>query len=331
MKSFYALYDQIKNSVLKRVVVEELPTDYFFAGPNSISNYNLQVRYGANDRKIHKLSAFSRLGYGAVDERRKIIIFSSLKAGSTTLKRFLFDELKVLGPDAAVTENPHFTKLPLIINHVGRDNAGLHRKVLYWNHFKHYPKYLIIREPYERLVSFFTEKFIRNQGARDFHYLKSDAVANLIPLLKRNQEPLNLNQVSFEYFVRRLFEAFQNGEKLPDEHLSRQITADFKRVALDQVHLVPLPQLNAFLEYLRNRFKLTRPEEPQLHLNKSQTTGKKSAKSLPAYSLSLSDFATTKVLPSVASFHAPHLEKMVRQMYTDDYEAWAKAQEGRQF
>ena len=109
----YSNYDRIKNAIQESTRVKEIPTAPFFMHPNNKSNYNLNIRYGKFSHKIIKLSPFSRFGHGIVDKKNKMIVFSSPKAGSTSIRNFAINTLQLNGKNPKL-EFTHYTKLPLV-------------------------------------------------------------------------------------------------------------------------------------------------------------------------------------------------------------------------
>jgi hypothetical protein len=298
-------------------------SSYIFSGPNTVSDFGIDLRYGANHSLGLKLSPFSSFGRALLDEKRKLIIFSSPKVGSSTLKHFAAKHLKIPRIVDPADENKVQEGIwPTLAETKFLDTR---RRIvggaLYWNDYKDHRKVFIIREPYDRLVSFWRNKFFwmlpyfGNKNRQKFQATIKEIEKTYQWLLGKDVDP---RQHTFEHFLQALYERYQRQDsKLPDPHLAPQLTADFIAVAPTDVEFKTLSQLSHFLEELE-------PGTKDIKLNPTSPNEKEFLKD--AYKLGMEQLVENNLFSrlSNSSFYSEELDKMVQEIYADDQSAWEK-------
>jgi hypothetical protein len=319
----YQWWDSWQQQLGKNLLIDEIDTAPFFKGPNPISNYKLIVRYGLAGRMRCKLSAFSTLASGIVDEKRQTLLFAAPKCGSTSLRSFAQNELELVAPNER-RSNAHYTKLPLVFDSFQPNEAkALKNNSLNWNHYREYRKVLIIRKPYDRLVSFFWEKFVVNQANHHLaDHIKDLSAARTWPILMKYDQAIQPLKLSFSQFIKCLFENYQQHKKVWDPHLGRQITADFERLALKDCELVPLTKLNDFFDQYLSHNRV----ENKVKVHENRSNSSHTRRSIPyAYDKSIGYFLAENKRPPTQDFYNEELDKMIREMYGLDHQVWQQA------
>jgi hypothetical protein len=164
MKNIFKSIDLFKMFLSKYFVVNEIITNYFFTGANNYSRNDLSIRYGLFSKNINRLSPFSRFSAGIIDEKRKILLFYSYKCGASSIRAFSQLELKLGAAKTQSIAEAHRNPVSMIINFKAKKTQNWSKKVVYWNTYKSYQKYLIVRDPYERLISYYKHMLINTQG-----------------------------------------------------------------------------------------------------------------------------------------------------------------------
>ncbi|MCH8553530.1 MAG: sulfotransferase family protein [Schleiferiaceae bacterium] len=312
MRQLFFLYDGFKRFINYKTSVLDLQDFPFFKNPNSQSHYSCTIRYGTFGKKIIAPSPFSRLGRGVVDEENKCIVFLTPKVASTSIIKFLHEELQLGEKMAHFKGNYHHVSLPFLLNKNKNDSKAT---TLYWNDYNSFAKYFIIRDPYERLVSFFKNKFINKEFSIKDDRVKLGRELMITVINITDDFLLDPLQYSFEYFITKLYEAFKNHKKLWDEHLSLQVSKDFEIIALKETKVYTLENIGMLFHALQPD---SAPEK--FHENKSRRESNLHIKE--AYRLSTREIQAMPNKPAGASYYAPHLEEMVREIYAIDYKVY---------
>ena len=317
----YSNYDRIKNAIQELTQVKEIPTAPFFSHPNNKSNYNLNIRYGKFSHKIIQLSPFSRFGHGLVDDQAKRIIFTSAKVGSTSIRNFGINVLSLNGEEPKHFM-PHGTRLPMVTSESFKSTSKhIINKTIYWNKYKEYKKIFVLRKPYERIVSLFLDKFIKRQK----YLLNADNTFDyrIMYQLHFEYSPLvqdfSLLDLTFAHFVENLYYKFQKHVKLWDEHLSLQITSDFKEVALDETDKINLKDLSGHLKEWGALRGLKVKE-----VKDNQSYGEDSILIRDASFIPIKELFKINGHIHPDSFKSDALEKKVNEIYEPDFKCYMK-------
>ena len=325
MRIDFTIYDAIKRTISSSLSIKEIPTDPFFSHPNNISDYDLNIRYGSFSRKIIKLSPFSRFGRGIVDHKSSSILFSSFKAGSSTIRHFAQFDLglrkanaplesgkRVLSFDEAqVIDFPYLTNL---VHPVTSEN--IKNRTIRWNNYADYKKYMVLRDPFERLISFFSHKFLVLQ--RDHvgtgKFTRSYILMNFAHLFRGID--VNIYDLTFEQFIDVLFFRFSNHQKLWDEHIGLQITPDFEEIAAKNVTFFDLPNMNKLL----NQVLSNRGDAPRnMGLWENRTSHENAIYVDNAHRKTLFELSKIELPIDFRSFHDEDLVQKVKKIYASDY------------
>ena len=318
----YTKYDNFKQKISNYFKVQEIPTLPFFSHPNNKSNYNLNIRYGKYNHKIIQLSPFSRFGHGLVDEQAKRIVFTSAKVGSTSIRNFAINDLQLNG------DNPkhymtHGTTLPLVTsNSFNSTSKHIISNTIYWNDYRDYQKTFVLRKPYERTISLFIDKFIKAQkywldagkpfdyrGIYQLHFGYSPLIKDYAP-----------DDLTFEHFINNLFDKFKKHFKLWDEHLSLQITSDFKEVALGETEIIRLNDLSELLK----EWSMSRGIKKIKDVKDNQSFGKDALLIKDASFTPLKELLQINGEIHPDSFKSDFLENKVNEIYEPDFKCYMK-------
>lgn len=312
----YSNYDRIKNAIQKLTRVKEIPTVPFFSHPNNKSDYNLNIRYGKFSHKTIKLSPFSRFGHGIVDKKAEMIVFCSPKAGSTSIRNFAINTLQLNGKNPK-HEFIHYTKLPLVTSQdFSITKSNIIDNTIYWHRYDTFKKILVLRNPWERIVSFFIEKFI--EAFRTGLQLKD--TRHTISFHQISPPYSDPNNFSFETFIRKLNKQFEFHKKLWDEHLGLQITPDFEEVAINDVQVIPISELNNLLQLWGRKHDMK-----QIILRKDNVTTKDNLlKVKNGHKKTIQELIAFNRPIHPDSFYNDQLVAIVKNIYSVDQKHWDK-------
>ena len=310
----YSNYDRIKNAIQELTLVKEIPTAPFFSHPNNLSNYSLNIRYGKFGHKIIKLSPFSRFGHGIVDDKAKMIVFSSPKVGSTSIRNFAINTLQLNGKNPKL-ELTHATKLPFVTSQdFSITKSNTIDKTIYWHRYDTFKKILVLRNPWERIVSFFIEKFI--EAFRIALQLKD--TRNIISFHQLSPPYSDPDNFSFEILILKLNKQFQLNKKLWDEHLGLQITPDFEEVAIKDVQVILISELNNLLQLWGRKHDME-----QIILRKDNVTTKANLlKVKNGHKKTIQELIAFNRPIHPDSFYNDKLVAIVKNIYSADQKHW---------
>ena len=194
-------------------------------------------------------------------------------------------------------------------------------KTIYWNKYKEYKKIFVLRKPYERIVSLFLDKFIKRQK----YLLNADNTFDyrIMYQLHFEYSPLvqdfSLLDLTFAHFVENLYYKFQKHVKLWDEHLSLQITSDFKEVALDETDKINLKDLSGHLKEWGALRGLKVKE-----VKDNQYYGEDSILIRDASFIPIKELFKINGHIHPDSFKSDALEKKVNEIYEPDFKCYMK-------
>jgi hypothetical protein len=315
------LYKKLKLRLNEVRAIEEFEAPPFFQGPNHYFNHHGKILFQQRGRpKLKLISPASRLGGSIIDPNAKIMFFQSPKNGSTLVKNFVYRELG-LGtlPDP---DNIHSLKFKRLV--FSANNALDRFGVLNWpKHSGGYKIYMALRDPYQRLVSFYINKvlsdFFRKKNPNE-NRAKAN-IENFLYFLKQADPTIEHGSLSFEMLVSILHQSLWDTRlerRLPDRHLGLQVTPDFAAAVSSDCQFFKLNQLPEFLKYWywqhhRQTFQGALPA-----LNKSPYH-----KKVPhAYRLSIEELLNLGFIPSSNSFYQDALALKVKEIYALDYQFW---------
>lgn len=198
-----------------------------------------------NKYRLIRSSPFSSLQTNVVDHELKRIVFYSRKAGSSTIINFLSKNIPDLIRKSAINEKP----IPYFIldskNNLSKTN--FQDGILNWENYKNYKKYIVFRDPFERVQSFYKQKL--------FVKFKTQSLLDTNDLFFKTCDYLNINiksektlPISFSEFLSRLEgQVFKSTQRNWDRHLGPQFTSDLIELGMDDFTFINVHDINAFL------------------------------------------------------------------------------------
>jgi hypothetical protein len=313
---------RIKQFLWQNLEIGETSQHHFFNDPNPVSSYGINILFTKNGTPYeNNMSAFSRFGHTLLDEKAKILVYTIPKVGSTTLKNFAKNELHLVD---TLEERVHCIKFPGII-----DRSIQIPEIIKWDDYRDYDQYIVMRQPYEKILSFFTNKFIRlvKQIPKPTLY-HLNFMDHLSKAGQGSQKMISSDalELSFDIFIRRLKYHYDHGNKLWDEHLALQISSDFENIALDKVKVLPLSKLNDLLDdWYFKRYG----ERKDFSSKKENASYGDSAPIFieNAHLMPLKELIKIENAIDPKSFYQAELEDMIKEMYAVDYKIWNSIKE----
>lgn len=320
IKRLFSRFPRIRQFLWQNLEIGET-SHHFFNDPNPVSFYGIDILFTKNGTSYqNKLSAFSRFGQTLLDEKAKILVYTIPKVGSTTLKNFAKNELHLVD---SLNEKVHRIKFPGIIDR--SIQIPCFRPIIKWDDYRDYDQYIVMRQPYEKILSFFTNKFIRlaKQNPTKPGLYRLNFMDNLSKAGQGSQKMISSDalELSFDIFIRRLKYHYDHGNKLWDEHLALQISSDFENIALDKVKVLPLSKLNDFLD----DWYFKRYGERKDFSSKKENASYGDLAPIfieNAHSMPVKELIKIKKAIDPKSFYQAELEDMIKEMYAVDYKIW---------
>jgi len=320
---------RISRKTLARFIHNYIPPGpFFFSSPHIYWDDSLGV-YDKNCGilgKMSKISPMSRYYHAMVDSRTKMLVFSSPKAGSTTIKEFAVNKLKLAQKPPNFQGKAHRVDLPTILG--GANNFYTKEtKTIDWHTFrKEYEIYFPIRNPYDRLVSFFTNKFVANITP-DILSKKVFKAPLVLPVLAEVQKynrkkPIRLEDLTLQDLIVALHKSYcSEKDRVWEHHLGLQVTPDVHFMSAPDIQFINSRQIDDLLKfwYLKSFGTLTKFSFESLNRSTSIKPNKPLEK---AYERPLEELILKKDRMTSASFYHPELEEMVKDIYAIDYIYW---------
>jgi len=145
-----SIYLRLKLFIEKHTKIIDVYTTPFFSQPNSFDNtrvYLIYIKQGIP--RINLSSPYSRILHGIVDKRANFIVFSTPKVSSTTIRIFAQEKLNLSlekGP-------PHRVEYKTLLDSSSLKSKS--RTELNFNKYIDYKMFIVMRDPAERIISFF--------------------------------------------------------------------------------------------------------------------------------------------------------------------------------
>lgn len=263
-----------------------------------------------------KLSPYSKFIQNICDHNSKIIVFYSPKVGSTSLFRFVDRYLPHLISGYQLF--PH-SKRPIPLNlfeaEESKGEIFVYNNTILWDKMKNYEKFIVVRDPYLRLVSFYKNKLLKPIIRRK-HKSSRAMIKSVVNL---NLKIEDLEMYSFDAFIREYHASvFKNNRELRDIHLAPQVTSDFIDIGLKDVKFITLQQLDDFQDYwakkngisncTKNRFNVFNDESKETVFGASKLGPEK--------------IRTLGYMPSNKDFFDEELLLLVKEIYAGDYKVF---------
>ena len=149
------IYLGLKRFIEKHTKIIDVNTAPFFSQPNSFDQTNIYLLYKKNGiPRINLSSPYSRILNGIVDEKAKFIVFSTPKVSSTTIKAFAQEKLNL----SLEKGHPHRVKYKTLL-HYSYSKSKFPTE-LNFSKYIDYKMFIVMRDPTERIISFFLNKII---------------------------------------------------------------------------------------------------------------------------------------------------------------------------
>ena len=321
----FSRFQRIRQFLWENLEIGETSQHHFFNDPNPVSFYGINILFTKNGTPYtSKMSAFSRFGQTLLDEKAKILVYTIPKVGSTTLKNFAKYELHLVD---SLNEKVHRIKFPGIIDRSIQIPGS--RALIKWDDYRNYDQYIVMRQPYEKILSFFTNKLV---GLVKHNHEPSLYRLNFMDHLSKagqgSQKMISSDalELSFDIFIRRLKYHYDHGNKLWDEHLALQISSDFENIALDKVKVLPLSKLNDFLDdwYFKRygeRKDCSSKKENASYGNLAPIFIEN------AHLMPVKELIKIENAIDPKSFYQAELEDVIKEMYAVDYKIWNSIKE----
>jgi len=310
-----SIYLRLKLFIEKHTKIIDVYTTPFFSQPNSFDNtrvYLIYIKQGIP--RINLSSPYSRILHGIVDKRANFIVFSTPKVSSTTIRIFAQEKLNLSlekGP-------PHRVEYKTLLDSSSLKSKS--RTELNFNKYIDYKMFIVMRDPTERIISFFLDKIINKINDADLEIKR--VADNFLQMLFKNQFYVDYNELTFKKFIDAFVLQYYNGGKIWDVHIAPQITADLKEIAQNQLQIISMNNCNDFLNYWHLQSTGTSAQYTE-HYNKSWD--KTDSKFIPnGYDIQIKDLISLKNRIHPDSFIYPELIEAMRVIYKDDYEFWDK-------
>ncbi len=310
------IYLRLKLFIEKHTKIIDVYTAPFFSQPNSFDNTRIYLIYKKNSiPRINIASPFSRIHYGIVDEKAKFIVFSTPKVASTTIKMFAQEKLNL----SLEKGLPHSVQYKTLL-----DSSSLKSKLpteLNFSKYIDYKMFIVMRDPTERIISFFLNKIINKINDADLEIKR--VADNFLQMVFKNQFYVDYNELTFKKFIDAIVFQYHNGGKIWDAHIAPQITADLIEIAQNQLQIISMNNCNDFLNYWHLQSTGTSAQFTE-HYNKSWN--KTDSKFIPnGCNIPIKDLILLKNRIHPDSFVYAELIEAIKVIYKDDYEFWFKA------
>jgi len=216
----------------------------------------------------------------------------------------------------------HAQKIPCLLSYDFKKNG----EIFNWNTYHGYTKFLVMRDPYDRLVSYYSNRFLRQfiqRKAKQSSTITSSATQYFLSNLSisNQHDAITLSDISFKTMIEKMYAQYHTHGKVWDVHIALQVTGDFKDVALEEALIIDITQMSELFAYWH---KKNANENLQIDLNQN-TSSTKDAKIVPrAYDMTTQELSELKHSIHPYSFRHPKLEKLIKEMYATDYEVWDK-------
>jgi len=311
-----SIYLRLKLFIEKHTKIIDVYTAPFFSQPNSFDNTRVYLIYKKQGiPRINLSSPYSRIFHGIVDKKAKFIVFSTPKVSSTTIKVFAQEKLNL----SLEKGLPHRVKYKTLL-HYSYSKSKFPTE-LNFSKYIDYKMFIVMRDPTERIISFFLNKIINMINDADPE--KKRVADNILQMVFKNQSYVDYNELTFKKFIDVFVLQYYNGGKVWDVHIAPQITADLKEIAQNQLQILSMNNCNDFLNYWHLQSTGTSAQFTEHH-NKSWN--KTDSKFIPnGYDIQIKDLISLKNRIHPDSFIYPELIEAMRVIYRDDYEFWDKA------
>ncbi|MCH8553531.1 MAG: sulfotransferase family protein [Schleiferiaceae bacterium] len=299
LETFY-LKTRVKAASL--IGIKDFEQNIFFRAEQFSSGYPI-IHGSRFYPKVNKLASGSRFLVGWIDHNHKLIIFTSPKVGTTSLKHVV------------ATINEQISGTPIISSFEWIQKQGK----LNWRDFKGYKKIMPIRDPFDRYLSFFENKIVSPYQKQIVSGIDSIMVKFLLNLayLKDNKHQSSLGELSFRSTIDQLYKiCFNQSRILWDVHLIKQLTADFKYIAMNQVQFFDSIYLS---DFIRNWLSMYNLSAYNIHLNRGNPESSFVAN---ASDLPLAELCGLSTKPSRDSFFQDELSNKLYSIYQDDYQIY---------
>jgi len=280
--------------------LKDLEQNTFFRAPQFSSGY--PVLHGSwFNPKINQLSSGSRFLVGWIDHNHKLIVFTSPKVGTTSLKHVT----------AIINENNKGTPILTTLEWTQKHGA------LHWQDFKNYKKFMPIRDPFDRYISFFEDKivfFFQKLLENGLSSLKKGLLMNMAHYYSHHRE---FSEMTFAQTIDIIFKYYSEGrQSIWDTHLTKQITADFSHIAVNHVHFFDSIYLSNFLDQWLEKYAV--PKQNTLYNKGTFAT----AQIKNAHQISLRDLCNLSCKPAKESYFNQELADKLHCIYNDDFKIY---------
>jgi len=312
----------------------EVPGPMFFSGPNSHSSFPINIKFKSNGKVEHRrISPHSRFAASIVDEKNKLVLFYSYKVGSSTIKKFIKENMQSAFPGVNFNfENPQDIEFPSLLNtHVFKDPGKHFITTIDWEKYKDYRKILFMRDPLDKLVSFYTMVFIR--GFWNFidqpHFRNGYTLKTLGYFVEENgTKKVDIFDISFEDVLTRLDAYYESGIKVWDSHLSLQITPDIDLIAKDEIECYKIDYLDKFLLEWAASHNAQKASASNNVEGNNINLHKRNVELKDAHKMTVRDFKVAGFTPSFESFYTEGLKKIAKKIYKPDLKYWENCKDG---
>jgi hypothetical protein len=302
---------------------------FFHSGPNSHSSFPINIKFkAANKVEIRRISPHSRFAASIVDDKNKIILFYTYKVGSSTIKKFIKENMQEVFPGVDYSKkNPQDIEFPSLLNtHVYRDPGKHFITTINWEKYNDYRKILFMRDPLDKLVSFYTMVFVR--GVWNFidkpHFRNGYTLKTLgyfVP--ETGTHKVDVFDISFKQVLDRLYNYYEKGVKVWDSHLSLQVTPDISLVAGKKLECYNVNLLSDFLLKWAKSHNINLSEDAFKVAGSNINIHKKNEPIKDAFNLTVRDFKKHGFTPPYTSFYNSKLKKKAEEIYKSDLKYWS--------